>query len=86
MGGLRGRLKRYSGVWEAAADPHTFRECRGPEGPPVPTFHARTSDIGYSVTLTKVGTPQYWAPEVQDDASRSKGYNEKVGLLSFACQ
>mmetsp|Transcript_108075 Transcript_108075/g.306450 ORF Transcript_108075/g.306450 Transcript_108075/m.306450 type:complete len:577 (-) Transcript_108075:46-1776(-) len=38
---------------------------------------------GYSVALTRVGTPQYWAPEVCDPAKALRGYDQRVDLWSL---
>lgn len=45
--------------------------------------HSKLLDDGHSIPLTKVGTPQYWPPEILDDKVRQKGYNEKVDLWSL---
>lgn len=45
--------------------------------------YAKLVDDGYSTTLTQVGTPQYWAPEVSDAGMCAKGYDERVDLWSL---
>lgn len=45
--------------------------------------HSKLVDDGYSTALTRVGTPQYWAPEVSDARACAKGYTEKVDLWSL---
>jgi serine/threonine protein kinase len=45
---------------------------------------SKFSDDGYSTSHTRVGTEQYWAPEVQEtNKNKKKGYNEKVDLWSL---
>jgi len=44
---------------------------------------SKFSNDGYSVSQTRVGTEQYWAPEVQDARKSKKSYNEKVDLWSL---
>lgn len=45
--------------------------------------HSKHINDGYSLALTRVGTPQYWAPEVSDSVQCQRGYTEKVDLWSL---
>eukprot|EP00928_Gymnodinium_smaydae_P038285 TRINITY_DN26436_c0_g1_i1.p1 TRINITY_DN26436_c0_g1~~TRINITY_DN26436_c0_g1_i1.p1 ORF type:complete len:567 (-),score=57.48 TRINITY_DN26436_c0_g1_i1:30-1730(-) len=45
--------------------------------------HSRLIDDGYDIPLTRVGTPDYWAPEVADPAVCMSGYNETVDIWSL---
>ncbi|CAE7215440.1 fhkE [Symbiodinium necroappetens] len=45
--------------------------------------HSKLIHDGYSTALTRVGTPQYWAPEVSDPFKAAKGYDERVDLWSL---
>ncbi|CAJ1360202.1 unnamed protein product [Effrenium voratum] len=45
--------------------------------------HSKLINDGYSTALTRVGTPQYWAPEVSDPAKAAQGYNQRVDLWSL---
>eukprot|EP00811_Abedinium_folium_P031131 NODE_503_length_2982_cov_63.584588.p1 GENE.NODE_503_length_2982_cov_63.584588~~NODE_503_length_2982_cov_63.584588.p1 ORF type:complete len:827 (-),score=234.66 NODE_503_length_2982_cov_63.584588:275-2755(-) len=47
--------------------------------------HSKLIDDGYSVSLTRVGTPQYWAPEVSEAgcSGSCRGYDERVDLWSL---
>lgn len=45
--------------------------------------HSKLINDGYSTALTRVGTPQYWAPEVSDPRQASRGYDQKVDLWSL---
>jgi serine/threonine protein kinase len=45
--------------------------------------HSKLINDGYSTALTRVGTPQYWAPEVSDRYSAQNGYDKKVDLWSL---
>jgi len=45
--------------------------------------HSKLINNGYSTALTRVGTPQYWAPEVCDPRLASKGYDQTVDLWSL---
>uniref|UniRef100_A0A7S0FDT1 Protein kinase domain-containing protein n=1 Tax=Pyrodinium bahamense TaxID=73915 RepID=A0A7S0FDT1_9DINO len=45
--------------------------------------HSKLINDGYSTALTRVGTPQYWAPEVNDPAKAAKGYDQTVDLWSL---
>lgn len=45
--------------------------------------HSKLINDGYSTALTRVGTPQYWAPEVSDPAKAAQGYNQLVDLWSL---
>lgn len=45
--------------------------------------HSKLVNDGYSTALTRVGTPQYWAPEVSDPALAAKGYDQRVDLWSL---
>ncbi|CAE7156368.1 fhkC [Symbiodinium pilosum] len=45
--------------------------------------HSKLIHDGYSTALTRVGTPQYWAPEVSDPFQAAKGYDKQVDLWSL---
>lgn len=45
--------------------------------------HSKLINDGYSTALTRVGTPQYWAPEVSDPLKAAQGYNQRVDLWSL---
>jgi len=45
--------------------------------------HSKLINDGYSTALTRVGTPQYWAPEVSDPAKAALGYTQSVDLWSL---
>mmetsp|Transcript_83221 Transcript_83221/g.165210 ORF Transcript_83221/g.165210 Transcript_83221/m.165210 type:complete len:742 (+) Transcript_83221:39-2264(+) len=45
--------------------------------------HSKMIKDGYSTALTRVGTPQYWAPEVSDPVKAAKGYDQDVDLWSL---
>lgn len=45
--------------------------------------HSKLVADGYSTPVTRVGTPQYWAPEVSDARTAAQGYTEKVDLWSL---
>lgn len=45
--------------------------------------HSKLINDGYSTALTRVGTPQYWAPEVNDPVKAAKGYDQTVDLWSL---
>merc|ERR1719191_1888950 len=46
--------------------------------------HSKLVRDGYSTALTRVGTPQYWAPEVSEaDMLGPEGYDERVDLWSL---
>lgn len=47
--------------------------------------HSKLINDGYSTALTRVGTPQYWAPEVSDldPLAAKKGYTQQVDLWSL---
>lgn len=45
--------------------------------------HSKLINDGYSTALTRVGTPQYWAPEVSDPARAALGYDQTVDLWSL---
>lgn len=45
--------------------------------------HSKLINDGYSTALTRVGTPQYWAPEVSDPAKAAQGYSQRVDLWSL---
>merc|ERR1711957_446614 len=45
--------------------------------------HSELVDDGYESPMTRVGTPQYWAPEVSDAATCARGYDETVDLWSL---
>lgn len=45
--------------------------------------HSKLVNDGYTVALTRVGTPQYWAPEIADSRRCARGYDEKVDLWSL---
>lgn len=48
--------------------------------------HSKLVDDGYSTTLSRVGTPLYWAPEVANSSSSGpgpRGYDERVDLWSL---
>eukprot|EP00930_Biecheleria_cincta_P037003 TRINITY_DN25374_c0_g1_i1.p1 TRINITY_DN25374_c0_g1~~TRINITY_DN25374_c0_g1_i1.p1 ORF type:complete len:637 (-),score=122.78 TRINITY_DN25374_c0_g1_i1:13-1923(-) len=45
--------------------------------------HSKLINDGYSTALTRVGTPQYWAPEVSDPAKAAQGYSQNVDLWSL---
>lgn len=45
--------------------------------------HSKLVNDGFSMALTRVGTPQYWAPEVQDAGASKKGYDKSVDLWSL---
>ena len=47
--------------------------------------HSKLINDGYSTALTRVGTPQYWAPEVSDldPLQAKKGYTQQVDLWSL---
>merc|ERR1719191_1439783 len=45
--------------------------------------HSKLINDGYSTALTRVGTPQYWAPEVSDPAKAALGYTQAVDLWSL---
>jgi len=44
--------------------------------------HSKALD-GYSVPMTCVGTPQYWAPEVSEPGRAAMGYDQNVDLWSL---
>lgn len=44
--------------------------------------HSKLLNDGYSITLTQIGTPEYWAPEVSE-VNPAKGYDAKVDLWSL---
>merc|ERR1711959_380194 len=45
--------------------------------------HSKLVNDGYSTALTRVGTPQYWAPEVSDPVLSAQGYDHRVDLWSL---
>mmetsp|Transcript_91163 Transcript_91163/g.190644 ORF Transcript_91163/g.190644 Transcript_91163/m.190644 type:complete len:723 (-) Transcript_91163:196-2364(-) len=45
--------------------------------------HSKLVNDGYSTALTKVGTPQYWAPEVNDADQTRRSYTQAVDLWSL---
>mmetsp|Transcript_158929 Transcript_158929/g.292713 ORF Transcript_158929/g.292713 Transcript_158929/m.292713 type:complete len:1016 (+) Transcript_158929:129-3176(+) len=45
--------------------------------------HSKLVNDGYTVGMTRVGTPHYWAPEIEDSRTRAMGYDEKVDLWSL---
>lgn len=45
--------------------------------------HSKLINDGYSTALTRVGTPQYWAPEVNDPVKAARGYDQTVDLWSL---
>jgi len=45
--------------------------------------HSKLINDGYSTAVTRVGTPQYWAPEVSDPALAARGYDQQVDLWSL---
>lgn len=45
--------------------------------------HSKLINDGLSTAITRVGTPQYWAPEVSDGDKASKGYDWTVDLWSL---
>jgi len=45
--------------------------------------HSKFINDGYTVAMTRCGTPQYWAPEVSDPAKAAKGYDQRVDLWSL---
>eukprot|EP00928_Gymnodinium_smaydae_P022724 TRINITY_DN18991_c0_g1_i1.p1 TRINITY_DN18991_c0_g1~~TRINITY_DN18991_c0_g1_i1.p1 ORF type:complete len:420 (-),score=65.51 TRINITY_DN18991_c0_g1_i1:25-1284(-) len=45
--------------------------------------HSKLINDGYSTALTRVGTPQYWAPEVSDHRLAAGGYTQSVDLWSL---
>jgi serine/threonine protein kinase len=45
--------------------------------------HSKLVNDGFSIALTRVGTPQYWAPEVSDPRSAAAGYDKSVDLWSL---
>mmetsp|Transcript_64307 Transcript_64307/g.139965 ORF Transcript_64307/g.139965 Transcript_64307/m.139965 type:complete len:722 (+) Transcript_64307:147-2312(+) len=45
--------------------------------------HSKLINNGYSTALTRVGTPQYWAPEVSDPRKAAMGYDQTVDLWSL---
>jgi len=45
--------------------------------------HSKMIKDGYSTALTRVGTPQYWAPEVSDGTYGASGYGQDVDLWSL---
>lgn len=45
--------------------------------------HSKLINDGYSTALTRVGTPQYWAPEVSDPRMAAQGYDQRVDLWSL---
>jgi len=45
--------------------------------------HSKLINDGYSTALTKVGTPQYWAPEVSEADLTRKAYTQAVDLWSL---
>mmetsp|Transcript_3564 Transcript_3564/g.8927 ORF Transcript_3564/g.8927 Transcript_3564/m.8927 type:complete len:671 (-) Transcript_3564:49-2061(-) len=45
--------------------------------------HSKLINDGYSIPLTRVGTPQYWAPEVSDAKQAARGYGREVDLWSL---
>lgn len=45
--------------------------------------HSKLINDGYSTALTRVGTPQYWAPEVSDPRKAALGYDQTVDLWSL---
>jgi len=45
--------------------------------------HSKLINDGYSTALTRVGTPQYWAPEVSDPQKAALGYDQNVDLWSL---
>ncbi|CAE8606350.1 unnamed protein product, partial [Polarella glacialis] len=45
--------------------------------------HSKLVNDGYSIALTRVGTPQYWAPEVSDPFKAAQGYSQSVDLWSL---
>eukprot|EP00403_Amphidinium_massartii_P002776 CAMPEP_0178385604 /NCGR_PEP_ID=MMETSP0689_2-20121128/8116_1 /TAXON_ID=160604 /ORGANISM="Amphidinium massartii, Strain CS-259" /LENGTH=790 /DNA_ID=CAMNT_0020005887 /DNA_START=19 /DNA_END=2388 /DNA_ORIENTATION=- len=46
--------------------------------------HSKLVDDGYSMARSRVGTPQYWAPEVDDMAlAAASGYTKRVDLWSL---
>mmetsp|Transcript_15938 Transcript_15938/g.34496 ORF Transcript_15938/g.34496 Transcript_15938/m.34496 type:complete len:507 (-) Transcript_15938:86-1606(-) len=58
-----------------------------------PLWEVKISDFGHSKLIdddggaarTRVGTVQYWAPEVHDRSLCQQGYDEKVDLWSLGC-
>eukprot|EP00927_Polykrikos_kofoidii_P023209 TRINITY_DN21440_c0_g1_i2.p1 TRINITY_DN21440_c0_g1~~TRINITY_DN21440_c0_g1_i2.p1 ORF type:complete len:737 (+),score=132.75 TRINITY_DN21440_c0_g1_i2:382-2592(+) len=45
--------------------------------------HSKLINDGYSTALSRVGTPQYWAPEVSDPKQAALGYDQQVDLWSL---
>jgi len=45
--------------------------------------HSKFINDGFSIAMTRCGTPQYWAPEVSDPRLAQKGYDQTVDLWSL---
>jgi serine/threonine protein kinase len=45
--------------------------------------HSKLVHDGYTQGTTRVGTPEYWAPEVEDSRTCAQGYDERVDLWSL---
>jgi len=45
--------------------------------------HSKLINNGYSTAMTRVGTPQYWAPEVHDPRTAALGYDQTADLWSL---
>eukprot|EP00929_Paragymnodinium_shiwhaense_P011558 TRINITY_DN11744_c0_g1_i1.p1 TRINITY_DN11744_c0_g1~~TRINITY_DN11744_c0_g1_i1.p1 ORF type:complete len:614 (+),score=125.67 TRINITY_DN11744_c0_g1_i1:98-1939(+) len=45
--------------------------------------HSKFINDGFTVAITRCGTPQYWAPEVSDPVKAARGYDQRVDLWSL---